>query len=81
MDRLTYILSLIVVGLTPLDAVTVADDLSIGRVFYLLLLFSAFFSIRYGLFSLPTGVLSRTKRCTAVCIWSNTSYWLSYCRM
>lgn len=61
MDRLTYILSLIVVGLTPLDAVTVADDLSIGRVFYLLLLFSAFFS--KSVLKVPQGGVSENPVC------------------
>lgn len=72
MDRLTYILSLIVVGLTPLDAVTVADDLSIGRVFYLLLLFSAFFS--KSVLKVPQG--GYLKILFVFSLWAFlTSYW------
>lgn len=44
MKRLTYILSLIVVGLTPLDAITLSEGVTFGRIFYILLIISALLS-------------------------------------
>lgn len=51
MKHLTYLLSLIVVGLTPLDAITIAENMTIGRIFYIFLLVSAFFSRDLFLYS------------------------------
>lgn len=44
MKQLTYILSLFVVGLTPLDAITISEGFTFGRLFYILLLISSIFS-------------------------------------
>lgn len=46
MDKLIYIVCLFVIGLTATDALTVAENLTLGRIFFIIMLILSFFRIK-----------------------------------
>lgn len=72
-DKLTYYFCVLVIGFTPLDALTISDNLTLGYVFFLLMTICAVLS---GNLMLPKIMPKYVKTLIAFVVWAAlTSIW------